>query len=368
MSEIKIKPLIVHIIYRFDIGGLESVLVNMINTMPEQSYRHVIISLTETSEFEQRITRDDVKVICLHKQAGNDHKIHLKIWQLLRQLKPACVHTYNIATLEYNIVAFFAGIKKRIHAEHGRDIYDLDGSNKKYQYLRRLVNPFISKWIAVSKELADWLVDSVKLPKAKVNLIYNGIDLELYRAKEHVENTECVIGTVGRMAAVKDQLTLIKAIEILVTKYPELKNKMRVVLVGEGELSSMISDYIAEHVLGEIITLLGARNDVAKILQSFDVFVLPSLAEGIPLTILEAMATALPVISTKVGGVPELIDNKTHGYLITPQDTDDLAAKIKHYIDSPQLIAQHGNHGREKVEKNFSLQAMTEQYIQIYAA
>jgi len=359
-------PLIAHIIYRFDIGGLESVLVNMINTMPEQSYRHVIIALTESSEFEKRINRDDVEVICLHKKAGNDPKIHLKIWQLLRQLKPVCTHTYNIATLEYNVIAFLAGVKKRIHAEHGRDIYDLDGSNKKYQYLRRIINPFVSKWIPVSKELADWLVDVVKLPKAKVNLIYNGIDLNLYTPKVHKQNKHCVVGTVGRMAAVKDQLTLIKAAQILLTEFPELKQGLRVILVGDGELYSSIENYIVEHSLQENIKLLGARNDVASVLHEFDVFVLPSLAEGIPLTLLEAMATALPVISSKVGGVPELIEEGKQGYLIQPQDSHDLANRIKHYIDSADLIEQHGLNGRDKVEKSFSLPAMTEQYLKIY--
>jgi len=361
------SPLILHILYRFDIGGLESVLVNMINTMPEQSYRHVIISLTESSEFENRIVRDDVEVICLHKQAGNDPKIHLKIWKLLRQLKPVCTHTYNIATLEFNLIAFLAGVKKRIHAEHGRDIYDLDGSNKKYQYLRRIINPFVTKWIPVSKELADWLVGVVKLPKAKVKLIYNGIDLELYRPKKQYSNGQCIIGTVGRMAAVKDQLTLIKAVEVLLTHYPDLKSVIQLKLVGDGELYSTIQSYIKEHALQDNIELLGARNDVAEILQQFDVFILPSLAEGIPLTILEAMATALPIISTQVGGVPELIDNSTHGYLIEPQDIKDLAKKIKQYIDQPELLELHGLKGREKVEKNFSLQAMTDQYLQLYS-
>jgi len=360
-------PLIAHIIYRFDIGGLESVLVNMINTMPSKPYRHVIISLTESSEFENRINRDDVEVICLHKQTGNDPKIHLKIWQLLRQLKPVCTHTYNIATLEYNVISFLAGIKKRIHAEHGRDIYDLDGSNKKYQYLRRFVNPFVTQWIPVSKELADWLVRDVKLPKSKVNLIYNGIDLELYTPQNHHQNNnQFVVGTVGRMAAVKDQLTLIKAIEILITEYPKLKEIISVEVVGDGELYSTIKSYIEEHSLTDNIKLLGARNDVANILQNFDIFVLPSLAEGIPLTILEAMATSLSVISTNVGGVPELIENDINGYLISPQDVKTLATKIKYYIDKPELITQHGLNSREKVEKNFSLQAMTDQYINSY--
>jgi glycosyltransferase involved in cell wall biosynthesis len=153
----------------------------------------------------------------------------------------------------------------------------------------------------------------------------------------------------------------------LVTENPELKQILRVVLVGDGELHSTIQRYIADHSLKDNVELLGARDDVASILQDFDVFVLPSLAEGIPLTILEAMATALPVISTEVGGVPELIENNAQGYLIKPQDVKGLVAKIKLYIDRPELIALHGFSGRKKVEKSFSLQAMTNQYLQIYS-
>ncbi len=361
------SPLIVHIIYRFDIGGLESVLVNMINTIPEQAYRHIIISLTESSAFEERIVRNDVEVICLHKQAGNDPKIHLKIWQLLRQLRPEIVHTYNIATLEYNVVAFFAGVKKRIHAEHGRDIFDLDGSNKKYQYLRRLINPFVTKWIPVSKELADWLRDEVKLPKAKIKLIYNGIDLHLYQSKASQNTEKFVVGTVGRMAVVKDQLTLIKATEKLLTDFPKLKKTLHVVLIGDGELYQNIRDYIDQYQLQDSISLLGARDDIAALLRTLDVFVLPSLVEGIPLTILEAMATALPVITTNVGGNPELIEDDVNGFLINPKDIDSLANKIKHYIDSPESITVHGKNGRKKAELSFSLEQMTKQYMQIYA-
>jgi sugar transferase (PEP-CTERM/EpsH1 system associated) len=334
--------------------------------MPEHAYRHVIISLTESSDLEERIKRDDVEVICLNKQAGNDIKVHFKIWLLLRKLAPEIIHTYNIATLEYNIVAFLAGVKKRIHAEHGRDIYDLDGSNKKYQYLRRLINPFVTKWIPVSKELYDWLIATVGLPRAKVRLIYNGIDLNLYRSKQHHLNKQFVVGTVGRMAKVKDQLSIIKAAEKLLTDYPDLKNTLKFIVVGSGELYQALYEYIASNNMEESIELLGARNDVALILQDFDVFILTSLAEGIPLTILEAMATALPIIATEVGGNPELIDNDINGFLIKPKDIDNIACKIKYYLDHPESVVQHGINSREKVENNFSLQVMTEKYLQLY--
>ncbi len=359
-------PLIVHIVYRFDIGGLESVLVNMINTMPRNAYRHTIISLTESSEFERRIERDDVEVICLHKKAGNDFKIHLKIWQLLRQLKPSIVHSYNIATLEYQVIAFLAGVKQRLHAEHGRDIYDLKGDNKKYQYLRRLINPFISKWVAVSKELHDWLIETVQLPNQKVQLIYNGIDLALYQQKPRKKNHDFMMGTVGRLAAVKDQLTLIKAVEQLIQQYPALKNSVKLILVGDGELYDDLNQSIIAADLQDNVELLGARNDVAAILQTFDVFVLPSLAEGIPLTILEAMATALPVITTNVGGNPELITENSNGFLIEPKDIDVLVRQLKYYYDFPERIKQHGLQGRKIVEERFSVEAMTKQYLQLY--
>ncbi|MFO7580368.1 MAG: glycosyltransferase, partial [Nitrosomonas halophila] len=117
-------PLIAHIIYHLGVGGLENGLVNLINHMPETRYRHVIICLKGYSEFHKRLHRDDIEIIALNKREGNDLRYYGRLFKLLRQLKPAIVHTRNLATIETQLVAVAAGVKARVHGEHGRDVFD----------------------------------------------------------------------------------------------------------------------------------------------------------------------------------------------------------------------------------------------------
>lgn len=135
-------PLIVHIIYRLAVGGLENGLVNLINAIPRDRYRHAIVCLTEYTEFSRRIQRDDVSIFALRKGNGQDFSVHQRLWQLLRRLQPDVMHTRNLPTLECLILAALAGVPGRVHGEHGRDVYDLDGSSFKYNLLRKAVRPF----------------------------------------------------------------------------------------------------------------------------------------------------------------------------------------------------------------------------------
>ena len=150
-------PLVAHIIYRLDVGGLENGLVNLINHIPAERFRHAIICLTGYSEFRRRIRRSDVPVFALNKPAGNSPLTHFKLWRLLKQLRPDIVHTRNLAALEGTLPAALAGVPVRIHGEHGRDVGDLDGSNRKYQLWRRLFKPFVHQYIALSKDLERYL-------------------------------------------------------------------------------------------------------------------------------------------------------------------------------------------------------------------
>lgn len=196
----KTRCTVLHLIHRFDIGGLESVMVNLINSLPENQFNHIIVTLTTANpSMVATLKEKNIPVIELNKAKGNDIRIHYRLWQLFIKHKPDIVHSYNLATLEYQFIAFLAGIKKRIHAEHGRDIYDLDGSNKKYQLLRRAINPFIHKWIPVSAELATWLVNTVKIPNSKVQLIYNGIDLQTATHPVTKQQDKFIVGTVDEM-------------------------------------------------------------------------------------------------------------------------------------------------------------------------
>ena len=175
------RPLIAHVIYRLDVGGLENGLVNIINRIPAERYRHAIISLTDISEFRQRISRQDVALFALHKRPGNDIAMLVKLWRIFRDLRPDIVHSRNLAAMEAQLPAWLAGVPCRIHGEHGRDVFDLDGTSRKYRWVRRLYRPLIHRYIALSQELNDYLRIKVGVKKSRLHTICNGVDVERFR-------------------------------------------------------------------------------------------------------------------------------------------------------------------------------------------
>lgn len=366
-------PLIAHIVYRLGIGGLETVLTEVINETPPGKYRHAVICLTQYTDFRQRIKRQDVEVYALNKRPGKDLGVWWRAWQLLRKLRPKIVHTYNISTLEMQWVALAAGAKFRIHAEHGRDFSDLNGTNSKYNLLRRLMRPIVSKWVPVSKDLHGWLKTTVGISDAKNSLIFNGIDTaRFYPATTRQPLPDVavveglVIGAVGRVDPVKDQLSLLKAFALLKDSDPALTAKVRVAIIGDGPLIDELREFVRKAKLEDCVWLAGARNDVADMLRAMDLFVLPSLAEGIPLTVLEAMASGLPVIASNVGGNKEVILDGITGKLIPPANPRLLAEALKEYLSNPQRMREQGLAGRQRVVENFSRNKMVAQYLALY--
>ena len=132
------RPLVLHVMYRFDTGGLENGVVNLINHMPADAYRHAVLALSEVTDFKLRIKRPDVEFISLRKPPGHGIWQYPKLYKLFRQLRPHIVHSRNLAALEVQVPAWAAGVPVRIHSEHGRDVNDIDGNNVTYQRVRRL--------------------------------------------------------------------------------------------------------------------------------------------------------------------------------------------------------------------------------------
>jgi sugar transferase (PEP-CTERM/EpsH1 system associated) len=369
------RPLVVHVLFRFDVGGLENGVVNLINHMPREAYRHAVISLTEITDFKRRIVRDDVSFIALGKSPGHTLWLYPRLWRLFRSLRPAIVHSRNLAALEVAIPAWAAGVPVRIHGEHGRDIGDLDGSNRKNQWLRRLYRPFVNHYIALSRDLEVYLTSRVGMSRARVAQIYNGVDVQRFHplaprqaiAGCPFSDPGCwLVGSVGRMQLVKDQTTLTQAFIRVLADFPALKSRLRLVLIGEGPLRARAQAMLAEAGVAGLAWLPGQRDDIPEILRGLDCFVLPSLAEGISNTILEAMASGLPVIATDVGGNAELIEAGRSGELVGVSDASAMALQIARYANDPQQARAAGMAGRARVEQHFSLQAMSASYQGLY--
>ena len=362
-------PLIVHVIYRLAVGGLENGLVNLINNMPREKYRHVIICADTYTDFRNRIHRNDVEVYALNKKPGNDFFAYWRLWRLLRRLEPDIVHTRNLGTIEYVLPAKLAGVKYCVHGEHGRDMTDIDGTNTKYIKLRQFYSWFINHFIAVSKDLEQWLNKIVSIEKSKISQIYNGVNITRFGTKtyrdindEKNKLSKFVIGSVGRLQAEKDQSTLVKAFEIFQQKY----SNAELHLVGDGPDRGVLEDLVTSLGLMDKVVFHGRCDNVPQLMSMLDVFVLPSLGEGVSNTILEAMSCGLPVIATNVGGNPELVEDGVTGYLVDAASPVAIAQALKKYVDHARSITLHGSAGRMSVEKKFSMEKMCQNYMAVY--
>jgi len=362
-------PLVVHLIYKLDIGGLETLLVDTINRMPSERYRHAIVCLTDYTDFSQRITRPGVELFALHKPPGQALGTHATLWRLLRRLRPSILHTYNLGCNEYAVTALAAGVPVRVHAEHGRDAGDPQGLNRKHNLLRRAVSPCIDRIVPVSRDLRDWLDNVVGIAPGRLQVIDNGVDTERFQpglaAQSWSDDPDTfVIGSVGRLQDVKDQATLIDAFALLRAMLPH--EKLRLVLVGDGPLRAKLQARIDAAGLADSAILAGARADVAPAMRGFSLFALSSIAEGTPVTMLEAMASSLPVVSSAVGGIPDLVQDGVTGKLVPPSNPQALADALAAYVRDRALARAHGAAGRAHVERRYSMRAMLDTYLALY--
>jgi sugar transferase (PEP-CTERM/EpsH1 system associated) len=384
MSPASAPPLIAHVIYRLDFGGLENGLVNLLNRMPPDRYRHAIVCLAGYGEaFRQRLRRDDVPVISLDKQPGKDPGVYLRMQRALRRLRPDVVHTRNLGTVDMQWIAALSGVPHRVHGEHGWEASDPQGLNPKGLRIRRACRPVIHRYVPMSQDIARWLERSVGVPRGKIRQLYSGVDVERFfptpsptlvgegRGEGSAPSPALagegrgeglVLGTIGRLDPVKNQAALIEAFATLKTSHPHL----RLVIVGDGPLRASLQQRAADLGVADAVTFTGARSDTPDLLRSFDVFVLPSINEGISNTILEAMATGLPVVAGRVGGNPELVADGVTGALYEGADPATLAAALRPYVTDSGLRRAHGEAARARVVQNFSLDSMVARYLALY--
>jgi len=370
------RPLVAHVLHRFDTGGLENGVVNLINRLPRDRFRHAVIALTEITEFSRRIQRDDVRLIALNKPPGQGVWMFPRVRNLLRDLQPAIVHTRNLGALEMALPAAWAGVPVRIHGEHGWDMSDPDGRSRKFRLVRRAYRPFVHQYIALSRHLDRYLVDHIGVAQQRVAQLYNGVDAERFRPRDgerlaiagspFTSPALWLVGTVGRLSPVKDQVMLARAFVRATQLVPEARERMRLVIAGEGPLRSEIEQVLSDGGVREKAWLAGDRTDVPDIMRGLDTFALPSIAEGISNTILEAMASALSVVATDVGGNAELLDNGVTGQLVPSRDADTMATALLEDFRQPGLARERGRRARLEVERRFTLDGMVAAYGDLY--
>jgi sugar transferase (PEP-CTERM/EpsH1 system associated) len=362
-------PLVAHVVHSLEVGGLENGLVNIVN-QDRGAFRHLIVCLERDGALRARL-RPGVEVRVVGKRKGHDLRAFVRLVRLLRQARPAVVHSRNWAAFDAVVAARVAGVPIVVHSEHGREMSDPEGRNWRRNWVRRRLGPLISRFVTVSDDLGKWLVSVVGVPERKVVTIHNGVDVRRFgghdrpavRVRFGLPMEAVIVGTVGRLDPVKDQAGLIRAFVPLAQVHPEAL----MVIVGDGPCRRELEGIVAGLGLRERVRLLGVVSDVPAILGALDVFVLPSIAEGMSNTILEAMASSLPVVATRVGGSPEMVEDGVTGTLVPARDAEALRKALGIYLEDESLRTIHGKAARQRSIDLFSLERMGSGYMGLYA-
>lgn len=366
---------IAHLIWHFSTGGLENGVVNLINHLPAGQYRHSIITLSgHDPKFAARIATDNVQFYCLDKAPGHDWGTFSRLNQLLKHLKPDVLHSRNLATLELQTVGWWRKVPLRLHGEHGWDSADIGGSSKKNQLIRRLFQRFINHFICLSAESEQYLRSKIGIPAARLSRICNGVDVERFANAAPVQLwphstsiSPVLFISVGRLATVKNHALLLRAFALLLQQAPQFSDTARLVLVGDGPCRAALEQQSQALGISDKVHFSGERPDISSVMQGADVFVLPSLAEGISNTLLEAMAAGTPVIATAVGGNPDLLPPTLRTTNLVPSDdAQALMQAMLRYLKQPQALKTDAELVKNHCHQHFSIDTMVNRYKRIY--
>jgi len=367
--------LIVHVIHRLAIGGLENGLVNLINRLPHDRFRHAVVCIEDYTDFAQRIERNDVELVAMWRSRIGVWRLRWRLWRLFRRLRPDIVHCRNLSGLDGLLPARLARAKT-VHSEHGFDVANLRGRATKPTMLRRLHAPLVGAYVCVSRDLKRLMTEQWGIAATRITQIYNGVDTSRFKPPAasgpqllptgFAGSEAFIVGTVGRVQAIKDQATLLRAFAAVLTRRPEWLTRLRLMIVGDGPLLDALRQQARALGIASACWFTGPRDDVADLMGAMDLFVLPSLNEGISNTLLEAMATGLPLLATAVGGNLELLEEGVVGATFAPGDVEHLAGMIENYAADPAMCRAQGRAARQRAETQFSLQAMVASYQRVY--
>lgn len=361
---------ILHICHSLNVGGLERIVVDLAKGFTDKGHYVEICCLEKKEPLGINAEEMGIKVFSLGKRPGISLSMHMRILKMLARGKYHVIHTHNEAGLIYGLPAtFFRGVYNTVHTEHGKEP---DYKKRKVlQTIEGFLLRRVKNIVAVSDDLKSFIERSFSIDSKSIAVIHNGIDVDYFYRPECCEETKrklgidrnsFVIGNISRLVTLKNHIFLFKIFRELIKDYPNLK----LVLVGNGPLLNSLKTSSIEMGISSFVIFLGERDDVPQLLSAFDMFILPSLTEGISITLLEAMASGTPVVASDVGGNPEIIKNERTGFLIALHETDKWIFSIRSIIEDFNKRKQISEAGRKFVRERFSLTGMLKQYEKIY--
>lgn len=353
---------IVHVVQGLGIGGQERLVVQLSHELAGRGHEPAIVSLSPGGAV--RAEAGGVPIYDVPRAEGGDPSLIPRMAALLRALHADVLHTHNPSPMLHAVpAALLARVRRRVHTKHGANVYGRRGL-----WAARAIVRALDALVAVSPETAAVARSKERMPDARLHVIPNGIPLRQYhpdpearartRAELGIPAGAFVVGSVGRLATEKDYPLLVRALA------PMLGESVRLVLVGEGDHRQAIERAIPEG-RAPFVILTGARRDVPSLLASFDLFVLSSVTEGLPLAIPEAMASALPIVATAVGGLPGIVPTDC-GVLVPQGQQGPLGRAIDGFVRDPSRARATGEAARRHALAHFSVERMADAYENLY--
>ncbi|MCK4261031.1 MAG: glycosyltransferase [Halanaerobiales bacterium] len=362
----KIK--VIHLIEDLKTGGAERVLANIVTRLNKEKYEVEVWCLVRGGKIAEELREKRIKVRVLNLSTYHDPLNILKLTSLLRREKVNILHTSGYFASTFGRISGLL-VKVPIVFAHPQSTYFY--YQKKHLLTENFLSRFTDKIICCSEAVKNWAKDYERIRENKLITIYNGINLEEFKkvvnSKEvrkelSLTGKERIIGTVGRLEPVKNPDLLLRATSLVKKRFPNLK----VLFVGKGSLRDSLEKLAEGLGLKENIIFAGEKKNVFPFLSLMEVFILCSNIEGLSLALIEAMSAGIPVIGTKVGGIPEIIENGINGILIPPDNPEAFAEAIIYLLNHPEEAKKMGERGKEICKNKFSSEMMVEKIEELY--
>jgi glycosyltransferase involved in cell wall biosynthesis len=364
---------IVHVVDSLEVGGLERVVADLAQTQQAAGDWTSVFSLDKTEGLKAELSKAGIDVVEGHKRPGPDLRSVMSLRRWVRGNRIDVVHAHNFVPNYYAAAALLGLGRPPIQV---CTLHDM-GTRLAKRKLRLLFKASLARTARVAmvgQQVYDRFVEGGLIEPGRASTVRNGVRVERFtptperreraRAALGLSGTDVVLGCVGRLVALKNHCRVIEVMPALLVEHPGL----RLVIVGDGPQRSALQEQVERLGLLRHVTLAGQRSDVIDLLPAFDVFALPSQTEGLSIALLEACATRVAVVATRVGGNPEIIDDGQTGMLIPVDDNDALRDAIGHLLRDTNLRDRLGGAARRWVLENASTRSVRDAYDAFYRA
>lgn len=352
-----------HIIPTLEVGGAEKLLINICKNLDKNKFSVNIVTLYKLHDsfFLEELKRNHINIIELNKKIGFDLNIFFKLYKIFKKYKPDVINTHLYVIPYVFLPAFLGRIKVRVHTVHS--IASKEISSK----LKRKIIKIAYKYfgfipIGISDYVKKSILKEYRLKENKVECIYNGIDTSKFSLNTgYLNNNQIIFINVARLNEAKNQSLLIDAFKLVKEKVQDTK----LYIVGDGELRNKIEKKIEELDLKNDVILKGQKENINKELNNASVFVLSSNYEGLPLSVLEAMACGLPIVTTDAGGVIDIVKNNYNGYIVEKNNKNELANAMLKICNNKELMRDMGmkSYG---LSKKYDIKKVASEYEKLY--